>query len=177
MSPFSGDSFSHEVAILLGLTPTEFDHIDAAIQQTKQRLNDLALNAATAHVSADGKTLIVTVPPLPNEGDSLYANLLNTITQVLGPERFQLFNEITGDTFDSHFDRFGLNPVTYELTLQPADVVGGTPRYFYRRSYTDANGKSTGWSSATVSRSSLENSYPVLAHFFPSDFGKQATPP
>ena len=173
MTAFEGDSLNSELAVMLGLTQEEFDHINAAVQQTKQQLADLAVHAATGRVTADGKTLIVSVPPLSTGSDSIYNNLLKTITQALGPERYQLFSELTEDGFERNFDCFGLNPVNYELTLQPTSTVGDVPFYAYKRSYTYVDGSMiSGSDSGTVSRSDLEKIFPALARFLPPDLGK-----
>ena len=154
-----------QLAILLGMTPSEYDRLNEALQQTKQHYDELAVHAAANHVGADGKTLEVTVPSLGADGDSLYTSLLNTFREVLGPERFQVFNAVAGEGFDTSFDRFGLDPVRYVLTLQPADQARNAPRYSVTRYVTDANGTSSSWSSGTYTRSDLEKGYPVLAHF------------
>ena len=167
--------FDTQMAIMLGLKPDEYDRLNAAIRQTQQQLNDLAIQAATAHLSPDGKTLQVTVPSLAAGGDALYSSLLNTFAQVLGPDRFQVFNALAGDTFDTSFDRFGLNPTSYVLTLQPLAPAAGPPLYQVTRNYTDATGKSRGWSNSTYRLPDLQKDLPVLAHFLPPELAQQAT--
>jgi len=175
--PFNADAFDPKLAALLDLSPAEVDQINGALRQTKQRLDELAIQTATSKVSPDGKLLTVMVSPLPAQGDALYANLLGTIKKVLGPDRFQLFDQIAGAGFDGAFDRYGLNPVTYELSLEPSDTQVGGPVYNYKRYFVGADGKSSGWGSGVLSRSAIEATFPVLAHFLPADFGNQAPPP
>lgn len=156
-----------KLAVMLGLTPAEFDHLNAAIQKTERKFAELAIQKAVSHVSANGKTLTVAVPPLARAGDALYANLLNTFENVLGPQRFQLFNAVAGDSFDNSFGGFGVDPVTYVLTLQPTGNDGGTPRYSVTRSFTQTGQNGVGWSRGSYSRKNLEENFPVLAHFLP----------
>jgi hypothetical protein len=172
MSAFMGDSFNVELAVVLGLNSAEIEQIDMAVQQVKKRLDELEVHAATGQVSADGKTLTVSIPSLTNEGGALYADLLNKFSQVMGPERFQLFNEITGDSFDRNFDRFDLNAVTYELALDPTNTIGNKTLYSFKRYTSDGADKSTSWSGGTLDRESLQKTYPALGHFFTPDLVK-----
>lgn len=173
-SPFfalvAGDKLNPNLAIMLGLTEEEYDRLNEAIRKTKRRYDLLAIQSATDHLSDDGKTLEVSVPSLAAGGDALYSGLLNEFGRVLGPERYQLFNALAGNAFDTSFNRFGLNPVTYTLTTQPTKS-GGTSRYSVSRSYTDANGKGGGASSGVYSLPALQKTFPVLAHFLPQDPG------
>ena len=165
-----GDSFNRELVLLLGVTPAELEQLDVATKNTKKSLDDLAIHAASRRVSDDGKTLIVTVPSLSAESGALYTNLISTVKQVLGPERYQLFDDLSGEIFDRSFDQFGLNPLTYELTLKPVSTAGGVATYSFKRSYVDAaNSGNFGWSSGTTSSAYPD---PFLMHFLPTDGGK-----
>ncbi len=172
----AGNTFSLQLAIMLGLTEDEYDRLNAAIQETKLRCDDLAIQSATSHLSKDGKTLEVTVPSLAAGGDTLYSGLLDEFTQVLGPERYQLFNALAGDAFDASFDRFGLNSVTYRLTVQSPEQDDAPSKYSVTRNYIDANGKNGGANTGTFSSSDLKKIYPVLAHFLRPDLGKESVP-
>lgn len=163
------------LALMLGLTPGEFDRLNAAIQKTYRKFDELAIQRATSRVSADGKTLTVSVPSLAQQGNSLYTGLLQTFENVLGPQRFQLFNAVAGDAFDNSFNSFGVDPVTYVLTLQPAGNGGGTPQYSVTSSYRQASPSGVGWRSGSLSLASLDKEYPVLAHFLPPNLDSEAS--
>ena len=168
MSPFSADGLNIELALVLGLTKEETNRLNAAVAEAKRRLEDASLRAAKGQLSADGQTLVVSVPPLPEEGGAAYAQLLDVFRRTLGEERFRLFSELTGDQLDRSFDRFGLNPVTYELTLKSANQSGENPAYPFKRYFNDAaTTGSTGWSGGAISRADIEKTYPVLARYLP----------
>lgn len=171
--PFTYRGFSRSLALTLGLTPGEVEQLSSAYLQTKKNFDDLAIRSAAGKISADGKILVITVPSLTGESAPLYSNLLDTVKQVLGPDRYSLFNELAGDGFDRTFDRFGLNPVTYELTLEPEKIEGGFARYPLKTSYIDVSREgSRGWGTGTVTRADLQENNPVIAHFFTPDIGK-----
>ena len=174
---FFNANFDYNLAFILGLTPGEIDQLNAALARTKRDLDDLALRNATAQTSADGKTLIVTVPSAPTESSRIYDELLAALSNVLGPERLQLFKEISGDGFDHSFDQFGLNPVRYELTLQPTTFPDGTQVYPYASAFLVAGattGSISGSEQSFLRADGIKKSHPVLAHFLPPDFGKPA---
>jgi hypothetical protein len=170
MSCFVGDSLSPDVPAILGLTPAETEQLNAATKQTKHRLDELEIKIATAHLSPNGETLFVDVPSLSDEGSSLYADLFNTFSKVLGPERLKFFNEINGEGFDRNFDRFGLNAVTYEVPLEPTHD-GDRLLYLCRRYYIDAE-YGDGLTVGSKSRADIAIAYPVLAHFLTLQLGK-----
>lgn len=172
--PFVGDSLNLDLAVTLGLSPAEVDQINAAYRTARQRLSDQALKTATSRISADGTKLIVSIPPFPTEADSPYSDLLNKVTQVLGPERFQVFNEVAGEAFDRDSDRFGLNAVTYELGLQPVGTATSPPSYSLRHSSVAADVKESSSASGTFTRADIEKFFPVLTHFLPPDSGTRA---
>ena len=170
IQPVLGDALNTDVVEVLDLTLVEKELLDSAFKQAKQHLDELREHAASRQVTADGKKLIVTVAPIPTEGSAVYSNLVTTLKQVLGPERYQLFNDVTGDSFDRSFESFGLNTVSYELSLEPISQPGSAPNYAFKQSFKAADGSgSSGWSNGTMDRSSLEKSFPVLAHFFTPD--------
>lgn len=171
--PFNPYGLDLSLALMLGLAPAEIEELNTAYQETKKNLDNLAVGAATGQVSADGRKLVVAVPSLTAGSAPLYTNLLETIKRVLGPDRYPLFNEIAGEGFDVLFDRFGLNPVTYELTLQPESKAGNPPSYLLNISSNDAvhRGGRT-WSSNPTTREDLGKNFPAVAHFFTPDLGK-----
>ena len=174
-TPFINADFGMGLAMELGLAPAEVEQLNAALRRTQRDLDELALRTATAQTSADGKKLTVMVPSSPAESSRIYDELLAAVTNVLGPERLKLFREISGDGFDRSFDQFGLNPVQYELTLQPTVLRDGTQAYPFIRSYLVAGETgSSGNDSGNVSVESIRKDYPILARFLPSDFGKSS---
>lgn len=169
---FDHGALSLQLAVMLGLKPEEYDRLNAAIEKAKRQLDDAAIAAAKTHISADGRRLVVSVPSIARAGDTVYADLLNSMTQILGPKRFRLFNTLAGSSFDNSFDRFGLDPVTYELTLKPSGSAKGTPTYEIRSTATEPDSGGYRWGVRSETLAGLEKDAPVLAHFLPPNWGK-----
>jgi hypothetical protein len=95
-----------------------------------------------------------------------YDRLLGTLKSTLGPERYEVFNELSGEGFERSFDQFGLNNLRYELVLEPKLPFPGAPAHFeYKRHYLDAAGVGKGWTGSIVSLDQIEKSDPILARF------------
>ena len=156
------------LSLILGLTPAEIEQINGALGRTKQALEEFKFRAAAAQPSTDGKTLVVTLPPLPGESSRVYTELLTTLKTVFGPERYQMFDELTGDRFEQAFGSFGLNADRFELTLQPANSNGVSVYTFKRTSiYARDGSESTGEEKMTPE--GIKEHYPVLARFLPPE--------
>lgn len=166
---FSGDKFTPALGKILGLTSDETNRLNGAALEAKHALDAVRLGRASSHPSEDGRTLVVESPAIdPATSRALYEGLLGTLKTTLGPERYGLFNELTGDSFEAGFDQFGLNSLRYEIVLQSKPPPAGNLPYLeYKRHYVDPTGASQGWSDSTVSIAHIEKNDPILAHFIP----------
>lgn len=169
-------ALNKQLAVMLGLGPEDYGRLNAAIARTKERLDELAIQAARPRLSADRQTFVLNIPPHPQTSDPVYADLVDTFAQVLGPDRFKLFNAVSGDAFDGSFNRFGLDPVTYELTLQP-ELSDSTPRFKVIQSFAGADGQHSVRTTGSYSIETIKRTYPVLAHFLPPSLGKPSPSP
>lgn len=79
-----------------------------------------------------------------------------------------MFNEMSGDSFDRSFDRFGLNPLNYELTLKGEVRPDGSTVYSYKRSGNDNGAPGTSYSqSGAFTMKDLKEIYPIFSRFLP----------
>lgn len=169
-SVLNGEAFSPDFGKALDLTPDEMTRLNDVVLDTKHELDAARLAHTTTHTSEDGKTLIVDVPTVDvSASRAAYDRLLETLKSTLGPERYEMFNELGGEDFERGFDQFGLNNVRYELVLQPVFPAAGTaPHYEYKRYFLDATGNGTGWGGSTMSIAQIEKYDPILARFLQS---------
>jgi hypothetical protein len=172
-TPFELDDteFSRDLALILGLTRSQIEQINSALGRTKQTLEELKFRAATAQHSADGKSLLVTLPPLTVENSRVYSELLTTMKTVLGPARYQVFNELTGDQFEQAFGSFGLNTDRFDLTLQPANT-NGVSMYTFKHTSIWASNSSESINEEKMWPELIKTRYPILARFLPQEPAK-----
>jgi hypothetical protein len=169
---FNSDSLHPLFARMFGLSPAETDQLSTAIKSAKRNLDDIAMKAATAKTAPDGSTVVVTVEGSSVEGGAVYAKLLNTFTNVLGPERYAQFSALAGETFERGFDRFGLNTVKYEITVEPAESNHPGPIYLIKSSHVDAEGNGSASGVSIFPAADAAKMFPVIARFLPPASGK-----
>lgn len=145
------DSLDPQMALILGLTSEEVDQIDRSIRNTRLRVEQLRLNTAKSARSDDGKTMTITLPPIAAEATPIYKSLVSVISEVLGPDRFDFFNQVAGDRFDAIYDHFGADAVDYEVTLAPTVKADGKKVFAFKRTSHD-NGGAVYWSSGSETK-------------------------
>ena len=91
MSPFQGVGLNPIFVLMLDLSDEEVIELEDALAVAQMRFREIKNQAATGNLSADGKTLVVTVPTMPVAGGMLYDALLDSFASVMGPDRFALF--------------------------------------------------------------------------------------
>jgi hypothetical protein len=167
---FARNGFSPALFKILGLSPTETTRLNDAALEATRRIEDARQPRISSSTSEDGKMLTVDVPAIdPATSREIYDRLLGTLKSTLGPERSEVFNELTGESFESGFDQFGLNNIRYELTLNPTYPATGAPALFeYKRHYVDPTGASKGWSGSNVSVAQIDKNDPILGRFVSS---------
>jgi hypothetical protein len=177
---FQYDKLTSQFALLYGLTPPETAQLNTAALQAKQRLDELYRQRVRLDPSSGPEKLVVTIPALPEEGGKIYNDLLAQVSAVLGPDRYALFDEISGNALDSSFDGFGLTRHRYEVV--PVTEPDGrlsyklTGAYVYDainyRAGSDSSfpsGTASGSFTTTGDAASLIKNHPVLKSFsFPT---------
>jgi hypothetical protein len=151
---------------LFGITDAEAATLNERLAETKSRLDQLSIDAATSRLDSENNRFIVHVPPLPAEGGQVRDQLLQSFADVLGPERFDAMNALAGQAFDGAFSQFGLADTTYEINLAPTTSDDGQSIYQIKETNTfPENSYSTG--NSTLNASSIPDTFPVLSHFIP----------
>lgn len=169
--PFVGDRINATFILMFDLTKDEVSQLEGALAVSTREYREMQSQAATGGLSADGQKLIVKVPPTPEVGGAIYNRLLNSFTTVLGSDRLVLFNAISRDTFDRSYDSFGLNTVTYEVDLTPAE--GSTEQrkiYNLVHSYVAPNGVNKGYGTSRTGLQELKAKFPMVLKFLPPEF-------
>jgi hypothetical protein len=167
---FARNGFSPALVKILGLSPAESTRLNDAAIDAQQRIDDARQARVSTSTSEDGQMLTVDVPAIDAATSrEIYDRLLGTLKSTLGPERSELFNELTGESFESGFDQFGLNNIRYELTLNPTYPETGAPAHFeYKRHSVDPTGLSRGSSGSNVSVAQIDKYDPILGRFVPT---------
>jgi hypothetical protein len=178
IAAFSGDKFSPQLGKALSLTPDESSRLALAAQEAKRAIDAARLARASSRVSEDGKTLIVESPSVDVAASrAIYDRLLDTVKSTLDRERFELFNELTGDSFDRGFEQFGLQSYRYEMELTPILIPERAGDHLnFKRHILNYNGVSVGWSGSRLNYPGIEKHAPVLAHFIPSELRPKQQP-
>jgi hypothetical protein len=165
---FMNDGLDPTFVGVYGLSPNEVATLNEAIRAAKDKMYALALQLAKVQPSPDGTRLVVEVPSTTDQGSPIYDTLLQTFTSVLGPDRLQSFNQLSGNNFESGFGSFGLANTRYELTATDQTDSTGEPIYKVSVSSTLPNSNST--SNGTVTLDQAGTFYPLLGHFAPTVF-------
>ncbi len=165
---FSNDALDAIFASVYDLSPSEINALNAAIRAAKEKLFAIAVQQAKVEPSGDGSRFVVEVPSTTDQGGTIYDGLLRTFADVLGPDRFQSFNELSGTNFESGFGAFGLANTRYELTVSDTTSPTGTPLYKVLVSSTLPGSQTT--STGLLSFDEVGTYYPLLGHFVPPGF-------
>lgn len=102
-------------SILFSLSPESKQRIKDALKKTAEEIGSIRSAKAVIYPGEESNTLTITLPET-TDGAALYDNLLSVIKSELGPERFELFNEIGGHRFETEFGYYGLSTITYNVT-------------------------------------------------------------
>lgn len=173
VGPYVQDRISPTFLLMFDLTKDEVDRLESAASNASERYQEMQSRVAAGEMNADGSKLIVNVPPTPEAGGILYDDLLATFADVLGPDRFELFNVLSRQSFDQRYDRFGLNTVTYELDLTPiGGYTGQRDIYKLVHSYVAPDGQTKGHGTSQSNLKGLLQSHPLLTRFIPPELLK-----
>ncbi len=173
---FKGENqISPEIVSLYGLTPGETAQLEQATQRARQRLDELNRQHAQLDPASNAEKLVVTIPAFPKEGGEIYNELLSSFSTTLGPERYAVFNEVSGDQLENAFENFGTARTRFEVSAQ---ITGeGKKIYNIARSYVfDAidyragatgfiGGSASGTSYSTLDSAGVTKFFSVLSPF------------
>ncbi|RFC41879.1 MAG: hypothetical protein DUW69_002519 [Verrucomicrobia bacterium] len=165
---FGADGLEPTFAKVYGLSPEEISALNEAIKATKGKFTALAIQTAKAELSADGSRLVVEVPSVTDQGGGIYDQLLQSFEGVLGPDRFQSFNALSGAIFDTGFGSFGIWNTRYEVSVATPKTATWDATYRITMNSTGPNGSSNG--NFTLHQNGLSTQYPVLSHFISAGF-------
>lgn len=164
--PFIGNEVNPQFAAILDLSEAQAARLRAAAMTAQQQIDQLRNLRATSHFSSDHKQLIVDLPGLdPAASRSIYDQFNAQLSATLDPDRLALATEIAGENMERLFDRFGLNAIRYELTLESSATLNGSPIFEYKRSFVDVAG-GNGWGTSNTTLEQMRKSDPSLARFF-----------
>jgi hypothetical protein len=173
-----GHGVDQAMTKILGLSTTEQARIVEAAADAEAAITAARGARATSRLSEDGKLLIVEVPGLDAAASgAVYDRFSAALRATLDDDRFVLLNELAGESLERSFDRFGLNNIRYELTLQPKTVAAGVAFFDYKRHFVDAGGASNGWSGGTLTLENMQKNEPLLARFIAVKEIREVRPP
>jgi hypothetical protein len=165
---FMNDGLDPTFASVFDLTPGEVNALNGAIRSAKEKLFAIAVQDAKVEPSADGSRFVVEVPSTTDQGGAVYDSLLKTFSDVLGPDRFQSFNDLSGLSFESGFGSFGLANTRYEMSASETASSSGAPLYKILVSSTLPGAQTT--STSLLPLEDVGTYYPLLGHFIPPGF-------
>jgi len=157
------------------LSPGVVGKLQAGLTHARGQNDAMSSSVATGGLNADGTKLTVTVPPFPTAGGMIHDTLLLAFEHVLGPERFEAFNQVSRDNFEGEMDKFGLNTVTYTMDLKPTATFSGRAIYAISTKSAQSN---FDWrtSGGRLDVSQIRKTYPVLGRFIPADLDQPRQP-
>lgn len=127
---------------LAGLSASEKKALQRAMDQGRERMDQLILANATARREAD--TFVVSVKPL-EQGPQVYDLVMDEFQRVLGPDRYASFLTLGGKGIGNYFDQFGAEERTVTFWLE--DDGDGKPSVMasdVRKSVTGGTGSTIG---------------------------------
>lgn len=173
---FAGEKLNPRFASVFNLSPGDVATINKAIADARGRLDAIAIQTAKFQTSPDGSRLTVEVPSTTEQGGAIHDALLQTIQGVLGPGRFESFDDVSGDSFESGFNSFGLSNVRYELAPAGQNTASGEPLYTVVKASTGTGAYVRSTYSSIVQLNQVGGLFPVLGHFIPAGYGTQPGP-
>lgn len=172
MRIFSGSEVNPVLARLVELNEYATERLAKAYAQARSDIDASRAAQVKATRSADGAKLLVDVPGLdPTASGQIYDRFASELKSTLGPDRLEMLNKLSGESIEQTLDGFGLNPVRYELTLNPVAHFSGVPIYEYQRYYLNAIGETYMTVGGKESLANIRKSNALLAPFVPSSPG------
>ncbi|HEY1793914.1 MAG TPA: hypothetical protein VGG34_13445 [Opitutaceae bacterium] len=165
---FNGKRLDEGFIDAFELSEPEVVELNQKLEEASRRLDELSIQAASFQIGPGGTQLIVHVPSFPSEGGAVHDELLQAFAEVLGPEKYKEFSEISGDSVESAFGSFGLADTTYTMNLVPTRDGNGGNIYAIRETSSLPLGATSEFDSP-LPAVSIPEAFPVLSHFIPSN--------
>ncbi len=108
------------------LTASERQRLERALVDALSATDRLALERVQSHVVDDGRELVIEVPAFPEAGAQVYDQVSSVFTEVLGPERLGLFNEVYGSRMENLYRGIGTKTQTIRVIFN-AEIREGAP--------------------------------------------------
>lgn len=172
VTQFPNEQLSPLFISVFDLSASEVARLNASLDHARSQYDTLVGRIATGGINPDGAQLTVQVPPMPAEGGAIHDALFAAFQQVLGPERFQLFDIVAADNFERSFDGFGLGEVRYTMELNPIVAANGFRTYRITRHSSNPDGSRMTSNNQLDVESALKR-FPVLKRFIPGDINRQ----
>lgn len=174
VSPFTDTTLNPIFVKAFALDGAEEAKLRLALIDSRRRYDEVLTRTAQGRIDEAGKELTVKIAPSPEAGGRIHDDLLDTFRNVLGPERFALFNQLSAEAFAGTYDSFGMGQVTLTMKLTPRHVPNGPDTYQIVRAVTSASGQRT-LGTSQIDLATARRSFPVLFRFLPADFGSEPT--
>lgn len=173
MRTFSGSEINPMLVRLLGLNESESARLKKAYAQAQSEIDAIRSAQAKPTRSPDGARLLIEAPGLdPVASGRIYDRFSAEFKSTLGPDRTAMFEQISGaEGYEQALDRFGLNPVRYELELRPVATSGEAAIYEYKRHHLNPMGASLSATSVRLSLTDIRKRDPLLSAFIPPSPG------
>ena len=168
--PILAEEPSREIIALLQLSELEIKQLTNLHRATRQAIARERMAAATSRVGDDGK-IIVDAPGLAAAASAEYFDrCTRRYRELLGADRFALFNEVAGEQFERSFERFGLDALSFHFSPRLRQVTEGAPAVVeFTRYWFDASGNGTGTSSNMLPPAALLRQHPELERMLPPE--------
>lgn len=166
---FFDSKINPTLARLLELNANEAARLTNAYAAARREIDNARAAGGRSYRTEDGTKLLVDVPILdPALSGRIYDRFIDELDATIGSERLAILRQLSGENVERSLDRFGLNPVRYELNLKPVAQHQNEGFYNYTRHHIDATGMSTGSTEGRLTLAQIQQEEPVLAKFLPA---------
>lgn len=169
ISVFSGPNqgtINPAFARAYGLSSGDLTRLNKAVAAAGERLRSAQVAGTTATMGSNNKTISVDVPALPELGGALREEVQGAFQDVLGPDRWPFFQELSSEPFNLGLGRFGTMDMRMEI--EPSEV----PALLKVRTY-HVTGSSSGSSESAVDWDGLERMAPSVVAALPEPFRRK----
>ncbi|MFT3829272.1 MAG: hypothetical protein QM691_06135 [Opitutaceae bacterium] len=149
-----------------GISEPDVTRLTEALTSARERLRAAQAAEIKATVSPDNKTASVDLPALPELGGAAREEVLALMQDVLGPDRWPYFQELSAEAFGGGLGQFGTEDTRIEI--ERAAV-----RPFLKVKTYHVGGGSSGWSESVLEWDDLKRMAPVVAASLPETFRRE----
>lgn len=114
-------------ARLFGLTSSERSAVDAAILHSREAMDRLLVENATAREDAATNGLVIEIKAFPESGGRVHDEFMASIRDVLGDDRYQALQKLVpSPVIEAQFGQFGASERRIEFSRAGRDAEGRT---------------------------------------------------